>query len=408
MRLILADLHLLNEANDRYHKVIPNIHEALNQFDLLNKIDSVDLIGDIVDCEYVTFKRITYFSFIMDLITDQFAESKRVLIGNHDKYFKNDQHNENIIRYLKFDGDIIDAPTILDRILYIPHYYNHENFPAGLVDPNDFDIIIGHLGLEFVNGMEELTVEKVNKIYKNKPIISGHIHNMDLNFEKNIFLLGSLKSETYKEQSPVYSACVLDGKTPYFIVFPYHKIHLTVEVREDNSYRDELIDIFKRVHKHNMNYCLYNKDGDIINQVPCDKYLTSMINLKFKIFNKNIKKSDIDIVLEYCRHEVDDPAFMSINIKTMYQIENGESEDGVAIYQPEKKIDKSQLEEQKKKIFSMVEDIKSGRKLDRLSQNKKFSKILDAVSDGEVERFAEFLLSCEKASEFEELIHMIN
>ena len=263
MRLILGDLHLLNEANDRYHKVIPNIHEALERMGYADKIDAVDLIGDVLDCEYVTYKRITYFSFVMDLIAEKFSDNIRVVIGNHDKFFKNDQHDENIIRYIKFDGEIIDSPTIIDRMLYVPHYYSKDNFPIGLLDPKDFDVIIGHFGLEFVNGIEELTIEEMQRNFKGKTIISGHIHNMDLAFDQNTYLIGSLKSESWKEQAPTYSVCILDGMKPKFLVFPYHKMHLMVDVHGEDQFRDDLLKVFRKVHYHNLNYCLYNDDGEL-------------------------------------------------------------------------------------------------------------------------------------------------
>src|SRR5512138_1140541 len=117
MRLIMGDLHLLNEANDRYHKTISNIQDALTKFQLEKSIDGVEIIGDVLDCEWVTFKRISYFSVIMELIAETFSDNIRILIGNHDKYFKNDEHGENIIRFIKFECDIVDAPIVRDRIL---------------------------------------------------------------------------------------------------------------------------------------------------------------------------------------------------------------------------------------------------------------------------------------------------
>lgn len=408
MRLILGDLHLLNEANDRYNKVIPNIQSALERLDLLKYIEAVDLVGDVLDCEYVTYKRISYFSFVMDLIGENFSENRRLLIGNHDKYFKNDEHKENIIRYINFDGEILDAPTIMDRILYVPHYYNKENFPAGLLNPDDFDIIVGHFGIEFVNGVEELTIEEIRKHFKRKPIISGHIHNMDLAFSENIFFLGSLKSESWKEQCPVYSVCVLNGIDPSFIVFPYHKMHLMLEVRDEDAFREDLLRVFKRVHEHNLHYIMYNKDGDVIGKEPCDKYMTSMINIKFKVFNKDIKKGDIDNIVEYCKHEIDDPSFIGIAVKSLYHIEN-EDNSGLQDKPSDKaKIDKSILIDKKKDVYDLIDGIKEGNKMVNLGKNKKFIKMVEAITDGEVERFAEFLVFSDKSKEFKELLGMIS
>jgi hypothetical protein len=404
----MADLHLLNEASDRYNKVIPNIKEALVRLNVYNEIEAVDILGDIIDCEYVTYKRITYFSAVMDLISEHLSEKKRLLIGNHDKFFKNDQHDENILRYIKHDGDLIDSPTIIDRMLYIPHYYNKENFPAGLLDPNDFDVVIGHLGLEFTNDVEELTLEDIQKFYKGKTIISGHIHNMNLNFDSKAFLLGTIKSESHKEQSPVYSVCVLDGVSPRFIVFPYHKIHLTINVQDEDQFRDTLFDMFKTIHQHNSSYHLYNSYGDVEDKSPCDRYITSIINIKLRVFNKDIKKRDIDLIIEYCRHEIDDPAFMAVAVKTIYQIENPECADVICANQEAMKVDKAAFTEQKRIITDFMEDIKSGERLINLGKNRKFMKVVENVTEGEMERFAEFLLISKKEKEFFELLKMID
>lgn len=406
MKLIFGDLHLLNEASDRYYKIIPMIKDALSQFGVLSYVDSVDFVGDVLDCEYVTYKRITYFSFVMNLITEHFSPNIRVLIGNHDKHFKNDEHGENIINYIKFDGEVVDSPSVIDRILYIPHYYNKDNFPVGLLNPDDFDVIIGHLGLEFADTIEELTLESVQKSFKGKTIISGHIHNMDLNFDQNSFFLGSLKSESWKEQSPTYSICLLDNMNPSFFVFPYHKIHLLIDVNDEDQFKNDLLKIFNKIHYHNINCCWY-RNGDLVGKEQFDKYITSIINLKLRVFNKDIKKRDIDLIIDFCKHEIDDPSFIGINIKTIYQIENPDSN----ISQDQKdifKIDKQLFSDQKKIVYDLIDDIKSGKCLDNLSNNKKFMKVIDSVTDGELERFAEFIVVSDKSKDFNELIKMIN
>jgi hypothetical protein len=407
MRLILGDMHLLNEANDRYNKVIPNIQEGLKKLDLLDKIDAVDIIGDILDCEYVTYKRITYFSSIMDLISELFSDNIRVLIGNHDKFFKNDQHDENIIRYIRFDGEIIDSPTIIDRILYIPHYYNKDNFPAGLLEEKDFDIIFAHLGIQFVNGIEELTIENVRALFKKKPIISGHIHNIDLDYANNNFFLGSLKSESWKEQAPVYAVAIVDKADPSFVIFPYHKIHLMVVVHDEDQFRKQLLEIFKNIHKANKFYIYYNKDGDEVSREPCDKYITSMINIKLKIFDKDIKKKDIDVIVDFCKHEIDDPTFVNLPVKIIYQIENQDSTIVDSKGLDKFKVDKQLYADQKKTVFDFIDSIRQGQKLVNLGKNKKFTKVVETIGEDEIERFAEFLLVSEKAKQFEELIRMI-
>ena len=409
MKLIFGDLHLLNEANDRYNKTIPNIHDGLAKLGFSDKIDSVDLVGDILDCEYVTFKRITYFSYVIDLISELFSDNIRALIGNHDKYFKNDQNDQNIIRYIKFDGEIIDTPTIVDRILYIPHYYDSNNFPIGLLNEDDFDIIIGHLGIEFASGVEELTVEQIRNKFKRKPIISGHIHNMNLDFANNTFLLGSIKSESWKEQSAIYSICVIDGDDMHFIVFPYHKMHLMIDVHSEDQFREDLLKLFRSIHLHNSYHCMYNKNGDLEAKEPADKYMSSIINLKLKLFDKNIKKKTIDLIIDFCKHEIDDPAFMNINIKTILHLET--SEQPVSDENDRRRdilnIDKQLVSDQKRLIFDLIDKIKSGAILADIASNKKFVKSIESICDGEIERFSEFLVLCNKRKEFSELLQTL-
>lgn len=408
MRLVIADLHLLNEANDRYQKSFQTIQTALDLFNLKSEITAVDFIGDVLDCEYVTYKRISYFSYIIDLISDIFSENIRILIGNHDKYFKNDQHDDNILRHLKFTGEIIDAPTIIDRILYIPHYYNEENFPATLLNENDFDIIIGHLGIEFSEDVKELTVENVRHHFKRVPIISGHIHNMNLDFNRNNFLLGSLKSESYKEQTPWYSVCIIDDNNiPKFITFPHYKSHPILDVYNEDDLRKDLLQLFKEIHECNTNYYLYDVNGNVLDKQPIDKYITSFLNIKFRVFDKNIKKKNIDLIIDYCKREIDDPIFMSINIKTVYHIESGDI--GISTGDDDRfiKIDKKEVSTQKMIIFQFIDNIKNGSKLAGLTSNKKFTKIIDSIDESEIERFSEFLVSTKKEKDFSELIAKI-
>lgn len=134
-----------------------------------------------------------------------------------------------------------------------------------------------------------------------------------------------------------------------------------------------------------------------------------MINIKLRVFDKNIKKRNIDLIIDYCKHEIDDPSFVNIAIKTLYQIENTEGDDTAATITQQDlvKIDKQALVDQKKSVDDFIQGVKAGKFLAALGKNKKFTKVVDTISDGEVERFAEFLLVSGKSTDFVELLKMV-
>jgi len=169
-----------------------------------------------------------------------------------------------------------------------------------------------------------------------------------------------------------------------------------------------LLELFKQVHEYNTNYYLYDVDGNILDTKPIDKYVTSFMNIKFRVFDKNIKKKNIDLIIDYCKREIDDPIFMAINIKTVYHIEN--SDIGLSTGDDDRfiKIDKKDVSTQKMLVFEFIDSIKAGSKLVSLMTNKKFTKIIDAIDDSEIERFSEFLVSTKKEKDFKNLLERIN
>jgi len=228
-----------------------------------------------------------------------------------------------------------------------------------------------------------------------------------LDYDSKVFFLGSMKSESYKEQTPMYSVAIVDGSDIKFIVLPHYKCHPIIEVTDENQLREELSRLFKYIHKHNSTYYLYDIDGNIIDSKPIDKYTTSFINIKFKVYDKNIKKKNIDLIIDYCKHEIDDPIFMAINVKSVYHIESGNSvlagDDDRFI-----KIDKKDVSSQKMILFEFIDSIKSGTRLPILGSNKKFVKIVEMINDSEIERFSEFIVSTKKEKDFLELLRAIN
>lgn len=119
------------------------------------------------------------------------------LVGNHDQ----PGDNTDVIKIHsliphKSQCTVIDAPTIHDRILFMPYYHKQETWLKHyLAQPKEaFDTIIGHqtfMGAKYENGFYAKDGFQTDLIAQSN-IISGHLHtNHRVNGKTNIIYPGS-------------------------------------------------------------------------------------------------------------------------------------------------------------------------------------------------------------------------
>jgi len=393
--LNLGDPHIVNEVNDKYKRVLEWISTALKSFNIYTDIDNINILGDVMDCEYITYRKLLYFYNFINNIKDEFKTNNvRIIVGNHDKYSKTDSISSNLLRHLYYNGEVISSITLKDGVLYIPHFYDKTQADFSNINNDDVNLIIAHIGSKEIFGENELTVEYLrdNIGFKNQRIITGHLHNIKLDYLSKNYYIGSLKADSFNEFSTHFSISYIDNNGKYFfLLIPYLKIFLTFDVYNNKKFKEDLFSKFKEIELYNKTFNLIDDNGVVLSMIDSEQYLTTNISIKTKLHVDDIKKKDIDLIVEQCRHELDDPSFMNIKIKTFINIDSLTRQ----TFKDESKVvvlDNKKIEEGRDKLKKLIEVIKEGP----LSNQRKVKKTIDSITDKELDLFVEYLITSKK------------
>jgi DNA repair exonuclease SbcCD nuclease subunit len=145
------------------------------------KIDQVFILGDVFDrrkyVSYNTLYEVKKFFF------DNIKIPIKILIGNHDSYFKNTlKVNSPSLILQEYDNiTIYDSPVIEDGLTIIP-WITQDNYEhcMELINLNMTDIVVGHFeinGFKMHDGDIQCTTGIDSSIFtKYKRVFTGHFH----------------------------------------------------------------------------------------------------------------------------------------------------------------------------------------------------------------------------------------
>lgn len=402
-RLILGDPHLINEVNDRYNKTFNWIKNSISSFNMSSSIDRVSILGDVMDCEYITYRKLLYFYDFIELIKRTFEiNDVEIIVGNHDKYSKTDSISNNLLRHIYYDGKVVSSIERFENILFVPHFYDKTQAEFSSDDINTTDIILAHIGSKDIFGDNELTVDYIKSLEgtEQHKIITGHVHNMNLNFEKEVYFIGSMKADSFSDSNIHFAVAYLNNeKELSFFIVPYTRMFLTFNVSSSEKLKKSLVKTFEEIDYMNRNYTKLDHEGIVSSVASNNSFLTSNISLKFRLMDDSIKKKDLDLIVEQCTRDVDSSDFMNIKIKTFIDIskirfDGKKKEDPLII------ISNQRIEEGRDKLKKYIVEMKENPLLNQ----RKAKKIFDSITDNELDLFVEYLISSKKEDQLDKLI----
>lgn len=131
-----------------------------------------------------------------------------ILMGNHDCNSSNGSSNKLIpFKYYK-NIVIIDSPTEIENMIFLPHHINYEyieSFLEGIENKSD-KIIFSHMELKDINlgnGIFTTKGVSLNILYQFKATFQGHYHTPG-KYGKNVWLPGSTQKISFKDPGGGY------------------------------------------------------------------------------------------------------------------------------------------------------------------------------------------------------------
>jgi predicted phosphodiesterase len=412
MNLIIGDLHLTNEINDRYSIQMEHLKYVLDElkdkfFNGNLSIDRITLLGDVMDCEYITYRKVVYFNDFIQFLKSTFSETKdiKIIIGNHDKYSTIDGEKNNILRY--FHDDIISVPTVENGILYLPHYYNKENLDLSILDEG-VKVVLAHAGTRDVFGNDEVTVEYLSKHFSSDvPIISGHLHKYTFNQKKNYYIIGAMKAESFNDERLGCYVSLIDEETGkvFFLEIPYYKVYQIIRGETETEIKENLERVFSDIINLNTQIRLLDENENVVfeSNLGVDSLFTRIVNLRFEIDNGEVKPKNVSALLELVIHEIENDLFHASKpkINSVFKLTKTKDE----------KSDEEALEVDEivartnvilPKVTEFVNDIRNSN-----DKTKQIKKHIDSITEDELSAFARYLAFMEFGEEFETIKSLI-
>lgn len=173
--LLFGDLHCSQKTLSICLDVLKDIHSKA-----LRRQETVGMLGDFFDTVY---RRGTIPVDMLNTLLDFFATEWKVPIvfipGNHDYIDANEtEHALDPFRYASDYITVLDEPTVLDRVLWVPWKRNNDTLKQTFkLFEGQYDFIFGHFDVIGAS-VNSNTVSDRGLHDKDfpKPAISGHYH----------------------------------------------------------------------------------------------------------------------------------------------------------------------------------------------------------------------------------------
>jgi ABC-type branched-subunit amino acid transport system ATPase component len=173
--LLFADLHCSPKTLDICLQVLRDIHKKAESTN-----DSVGMLGDFFDTVY---RRGTIPVDMLNTLLDFFAFEWKVPIvmipGNHDYIDANEtEHALDPFRHTSSQVMVIDKPTVINRVLWVPWRRNNDDLKAAFKQfEGEYDHIFGHFDVIGASVNSNVLSDRGLKPDDfPKPAITGHYH----------------------------------------------------------------------------------------------------------------------------------------------------------------------------------------------------------------------------------------
>ena len=264
-KLIVTDTHLgLYQDSDKWLDIVLQFFKDLVLYCHREQISEVIHLGDFFDNRKSLNTKTQHAAHRIAKILAVQNLHIRIVVGNHDCYFKNQIHPTSLELFNKYSHiDIIDEPTIVDDILLVP-WGGYNEVYKGQVPKYCF----GHFA---INGfhMNDSYICKtgmdVAKFRDFEMVLSGHFHTPSR--QGNVVYLGAPYGQTFHDVDGKRGFYTFDDGQLDFVEYPkapkFKKIR-TEAIVTHTTLND---DFGNEVIKGNVVRLVFDKDyGTIENQ----------------------------------------------------------------------------------------------------------------------------------------------
>ena len=170
--LLLADVHLgVHKSSDIWHDVVIDLFFDIQDKCINKGIKDIIILGDFFDTRKSVNVKTIHTAYDVSNIFSSSDITIHILVGNHDTYYKSQIKPSSLEIFKETDNiHIIDEPTVMDDILFVPwdtSFDGDAKYCFGHFD------IIGFLMNQNYVAKDGLDPEVFNKFEK---VISGHYH----------------------------------------------------------------------------------------------------------------------------------------------------------------------------------------------------------------------------------------
>jgi DNA repair exonuclease SbcCD nuclease subunit len=218
-RLIVTDTHLgLYQDSDKWLDIVLQFYKDLTLYCYREQISEVIHLGDFFDNRKSLNTKTQHTAHRIAKILALRNLNIKIIIGNHDCYFKNQINPTSLELFNKYNHiDIIDEPTVVDNILLLPwgspieypECTNSAKYCFGHFAINGF-----HMNDSYIckNGIESATFKDF------EVVLSGHFHTPSK--QGNITYLGAPYGQTFHDVDGVRGFYTFEDGNLDFIEYP--------------------------------------------------------------------------------------------------------------------------------------------------------------------------------------------
>ena len=290
-------------------------------------ITEVIHLGDVVDRrKFINYKTLNSMKDILFYPLEEMGVNIKVIIGNHDIYYKNTlkvNSMEELTKGMDHVSVYTDpcevALTKDHKVLFVPWICaDNEDETRELIEKTRTKVAFGHLqieGIEQHKGSFAIEGHSMSMFKAFQKVFSGHFHHRSTT--GNVTYLGNPYEITWSDYNDKRGFHIYDTETmeTEFIENPYSMFHKIYYNDEKNDYGD-----FSRYEDTYVKIIIENKNNNYMFETLMDKLIaagTSNISVVDNLFDIEELGDDIDGI-----EDVEDTMSVIKNCVDGLQIEN--------------------------------------------------------------------------------------
>lgn len=267
-RLIVTDTHLgLYQDSDKWLDIVLQFFKDIVIYCHKNEITEILHLGDFFDNRKSLNTKTQHTAHRIAKILGVKNIHSRIIVGNHDCYFKNQIHPTSLELFKEYNHiEVIDKPTTVDDILLIPWHTPIESSGSPKHCFGHFAINGFHMNDTYVCkvGMEASSFKDF------ETVLSGHFHTPSK--QGNIIYLGAGYGQTFHDADGMRGFHTFEDGNLDFI--EYKNAPVFKKIRSYNLEFDNSDEFLEEQISGNVIRLVFDKDyGTIKNQDIQDKVL---------------------------------------------------------------------------------------------------------------------------------------